>query len=413
MACDFRPENPSPITNFYKLLWVYPGGEVGGLSSRMSAELRDRLHARRPEIKQATLARIYAIDDPAAVPDPEYAEGLQRAVSETVDFVIEAIGEGKAPPVPLSLSSQARLAARNGISFTVVARRCVAGVSVLGELVDEELEPDQAALLRRRLTRLLDDLIAEIGEAYAHEAGHGVPSRESRRAKLVEELLAGNPVDVDELAPGYDLDLWHIGLVATGTRAVEVVRHLAKASDRRLLQVCRGERSVWAWLTGRRKLESTKLQLLAAERPRADGCLAFGEPQEGSLGWRLSHHQAAAALRVGLRRDNRIVRYGEVSTEASLLYDPVRAASLRQRYLVPLEGGGEDEKLRETLHVYFDRGRNIAATAKILGVARQTVSYRLRVIEARLNVDVRSDTHELETALVLDRLGRVDPVLGP
>lgn len=70
-------------------------------------------------------------------------------------------------------------------------------------------------LLRRQLAKLLEDLIEEIGNAYSLEAGHVALSRESRRAKLVDELLAGNLVDVGELAPGIDFDLWHIGLIAT------------------------------------------------------------------------------------------------------------------------------------------------------------------------------------------------------
>jgi hypothetical protein len=86
---------------------------------------------------------------------------------------------------------------------------------------------------------------------------------------------------------------------------------------------------VWAWLAGRHRLESTKLQLLAAESMPADGCLALGEPCQGLSGWRLSHRQAAGALSVGLRRGDRIVRYGEVPMQASMLQDPVLSASLR------------------------------------------------------------------------------------
>jgi hypothetical protein len=60
------------------------------------------------------LTHVYAIDDPTAVRDPEYAVGLETVVSETIGFAIEAIEREKAPPFPLSLYSQARLAARNG-----------------------------------------------------------------------------------------------------------------------------------------------------------------------------------------------------------------------------------------------------------------------------------------------------------
>jgi sugar diacid utilization regulator len=351
------------------------------------------------------LTRVYAIDDPTAVRDPEYAVGLENVVSETIAFAIEAIEREKAPPLPLSLPSQARLAARNGVSFETIVRRYLAGFLTLIEFVEQEAPAGKAPRLRRYLARLLEDLIEEIGHAHSLEAGRRAQSRESRRVKLIQELLAGNLADTAELAPDFDFDAWHIGLIGTGASAGDAIRRLAKASDRRLLQVCRGEHSVWAWLTGRRRLESTKLQLLAAKRMPADGCLAFGEPHRGLAGWRLSYHQAAAALRVGLRRDDRIVRYGEVPTEASLLHDPVRAASLRHRYLVPLgEEGDGGLKARETLHAYFSRNRNISSTATAIGVARQTVACRLRAIEERLGSDLHACAHELEAALTLDRL---------
>jgi hypothetical protein len=370
--------------------------------------------ARCSEIEQATLTRVYAIDDPTAVHDPEYAVGLEAVVSETIGFAIEAIEQKKAPPLPPSLYTQARLAARNGVSFATVVRRYLAGFLTISEFVDQEAAAGHAQRLRRDLARLLEDLIEEIGNSYALEAGDTAQSRESRRVKLVEELLAGNPVDTAELGPDFDFSSWHIGLIATGVGAVDTVRRLAKESDRRLLQVRRGERSVWAWLAGRHQLESTKLQLLAAERMQADGCLALGEPCQGLSGWRLSHRQAAAALSVGLRRGDRIVRYGEVPMQASMLRDPVLSASLRQRYLIPLDGeqdGGR--KARETLRAYFSRERNIEAAATALGVVRQTVSYRLRAIEARLDCDLYACSHELEAALLLDRLDRRDNALGP
>jgi hypothetical protein len=180
------------------------------LPSQGESELLDRLFARRAEIKQTTLTRVYAIEDPASVRDPEYAEGLRVAVSETVDFAIEAIAGGKAPPVPLSLYSQARLAARNGVSLDTVMRRYLAGLLALTECVDEEADAADlagpAARLRRRLTRLLESLIDEIGREYSLEANGRAHSRESRRAELAEQLLAGNPIDTSELAPGFDFN---------------------------------------------------------------------------------------------------------------------------------------------------------------------------------------------------------------
>lgn len=70
--------------------------------------------------------------------------------------------------------------------------------------------------------------------------------------------------------------------------------------------ICRAERSVWVSFTGERQVEPTRLRLLVAERMPTEGCVAFGEPHHGHSGWELSHRQAAAALAVGLRRNDRM-----------------------------------------------------------------------------------------------------------
>ena len=209
---------------------MYSDGE---LPSGTRIELRDRLLARRSEIEQATLSRVYAVGDLTEVRDPEYAVGLETVVSETVGFAIEAIEQKKAPPLPLSLYTQARLAARNGVGFGMIVRRYLAGFLTINEFVDQEAAAGHARRLRRYLARILEDLIEEIGDAYSLEAGHKSQSQESRRVKLVEELLAGDPVDTAEFAPDFDFDSWHIGLIGTGASAVDTVRRLAQASDRR------------------------------------------------------------------------------------------------------------------------------------------------------------------------------------
>ena len=50
----------------------------------------------------------------------------------------------------------------------------------------------------------------------------------------------------------YELEGWHLGVIATGAGAARAVRELAAGVDRRLLSVVQDERSVWAWLGGER-----------------------------------------------------------------------------------------------------------------------------------------------------------------
>lgn len=63
------------------------------------------------------------------------------------------------------------------------------------------------------------------------------------------------------------------------------------------------------------------------------------------------------------------------------------------------DGGLE---LRKTLRAYFTTGRNITSAASALGVSRQTVGNRLRVIEEKLGRTIESCAPEIEVALRLD-----------
>jgi len=58
--------------------------------------------------------------------------------------------------------------------------------------------------------------------------------------------------------------------------------------------------------------------------------------------------------------------------------------------------------LRKTLRAYFTTGRNITSAASALGVSRQTVGNRLRVIEEKLGRTIESCAPEIEVALRLD-----------
>ncbi len=62
--------------------------------------------------------------------------------------------------------------------------------------------------------------------------------------------------------------------------------------------------------------------------------------------------------------------------------------------------------LRQTLRAYFAAERNASSTAAALGVSRQTVINRLRVVEERLGRSLGSCAVEVEAALRLEDMGR-------
>ena len=380
---------------------------------RVGAEVAERLRERRAEIEQATLTRVYAVSGLPERGGPEYAEGLRAAVSAGVDYGLEGIerGEESAPRIPEALLSQARLAARSGVSLDTVLRRYFAGHTLLGDFMVQEAEREVGASELKRLLRsqaaIVDRLLAAVSNAYTEEAERQPRGSQRRQAERIERLLAGEPLDASGL--GYDFDGHHLGLLASGPRAAEAIEALAGGLDARLLAVRREKPPLWAWLGSRQRFDPRVLLDPALEEARTGLTLAIGEPGEGLLGWRLTHRQARAALTVAQRGGDPVVRYADVALLASALQDDLLATSLCALYLEPLaeerDGG---EVARETLRAHFAAGQNVSSAAAALGVNRGTVAKRLRAIEERIGRQLASCGTELSVALRLSELRQTD-----
>jgi hypothetical protein len=379
--------------------------------ARARATLRTRLEGRRPEIEQTLLARVYGIADPGEVDDLAYLEGLRSATSAAVDYGFATIesSQERPPPIPPALLAQARLAARSGVGLDTVLRRYTAGHALLVDFVAEEVERDvalSAADLRRLLANVsvsADRLLAAVSEEHARElASRAGFSRERRRTEQVERLLAGEPVDVGDLA--YVLDAEHLGMVACGPEVETALRGIAAALDRHLLLVAGDEGTVWAWLGGRRRPDRHALESLLEDWPE-ESFLALGEPAKDISGWRLTNRQARAAFAVARRSRDRVARYTDVALLTSILQDDLLATSLSQMCLAPLEeerDGGET--LRQTLRAYFAAERNATSAAAALGVSRQTINNRLRAVEERIGCSLDGRLALFEGALQLQEL---------
>lgn len=373
------------------------------------AGLAERLRERLPELKGAVATRIYAIADPREVADPAYVHGLNEATAAAIECrlaVLEGV-ERQAPDVPAVLLAQARLDARDGVPLDTVLRRYFAGNALFGDFLVEEAERAEvpSAELRPLLAAqatFVDRLIAAVSEEHAREAKNRPRSAAERRRETVKALLAGELVDTSEL--GYDLNVHHLALLATGEGAEELVQAAAKALDRRLLAVQREEGPiVAAWLGGMRPLTAEEATAAIAGAASERVFVAVGEPGEGLAGWRFSHQQAKAALPIAERRRQPVLRYAEVAVLASIARDDLLATSLRRLYLAPLErtrDGGM--AARQTLRAYLDAERNISSTAAALGVDRRTVRNRLRGIEELLGRPLTGSLADLEIALRID-----------
>lgn len=380
-------------------------GEAGPeIRGSLGASLRGRL----PELRAAVATRVRSFDDPAAVPDPAYREGLEAALPAAVEYAIECLeaGDGRRPEVPVEVLAQARLDARDRVPLDTAARRYLAVNAILGDFLAEEAERAGVSgttlrrLLATQATRL-DEMLAAAGAEHAREVRNRPTSAAERRRDSVKRLLAGELADRAEL--GYDLDGEHVALMARGDAVKELLRELAARLDRRLLAVRREEEPLWAaWLGGRRPVATEEVIRALGDMPLDGVVLTVGEPAAGLDGWRFTHAQAKAALPIADRGGRPVVRFVDVALEAAIVRDELFATSLRQRYLEPLEAARDGGSVaRRTLRTYFEAERNVSATAAALGVDRRTVRNRLAAIEESLGHPLNGSGAELEIALRL------------
>lgn len=223
------------------------------------------------------------------------------------------------------------------------------------------------------------------------------------RAERVEKLLFGESLDTSRLS--YEFEAQHVGLVAVGGDARAVVGERAGATGLPELLVEAPGGVIWGWLARPDGFEGSELDRLSAPERNADLHLAIGEPGSGIAGWRLTHHQARAALPIAIRGAGNAVRYADVATLASVIRDELLTTSLHRLYLEPLEAERDGEELRRTLRAYFAADRNVSEAGAEIGVTRQAVARRLRATEERLGRPIAVCGADLEIALRLEALG--------
>lgn len=369
----------------------------------LAARLRDRL----AEIERAILTRIEAVADPR-IGDPDYLFGLRASVRVALEYALEALerGEQKVGPPPDELLDQARKAARNGVSLDTVLRRYLAGHTLLIDLVIREATSERLpreslqGLLRTQAT-LVDRILTEVAEEHACALASRTEGSSSRRQlRTIERLLNGeDPRPAPELR--YDFRGAHVALLAAGPEVTDLLHALAKEFDRTLLlaTIDSGE-LVWAWLGSRTPVSANRLVERLTSVSLPDTRIAVGESGESIDGWRLSHRQACAAWPIACHGPDPAVRYSEVALLTSTLQDQLLVESLQKLYLKPLEADRDrGETLRRTLRAYFAAEQSTSSAAAILGVSRQAVSGRLRMIEERIGRPLGTCVTELETAL--------------
>ncbi len=394
-----------------------PSANGAEVLQRARTELVHRLRSLGTEHLETVLAHVQMVAPCDGADDPLLAVGLRETIAACLDCGLAAIEQGLPAPGPMSpaITSHLQYAASSGVSLTTALRRSVAAhtlawTHVLREVADSDLSVEQRIALLADTAYTMGSVLAllqqQIAEVHTAEIRGRMRSHEHRRAEIVGRLLACESTCTSELAElGYELDAWHVALIASGAKAKDVVRLLAGELGRQSLPIQTNETTVWGWLGGPNRPAIDDIERAYAKLCPADTMIAVGEPARGIDGWRISHREAKSALLVAHERQTRLTRYLDVALEAVALQDEALADSLIEKYLLPLDSvpiGGQ--MARRTVRALFDAEHNVSSAAIALNVHRSSVHRWREQIEQRLGYRLHEHRAEIETALRVDEL---------
>jgi len=234
-----------------------------------------------------------------------------------------------------------------------------------------------------------------VAAEYAREQSR-IPSRGDPVAmERIERALAGDQPD----GLGYDLDQTHVAVVLEDDEGLREITRIARELDAAVLAGTTPNGQTWAWLSG----PGASVDALAERLGRLSGGHAgVSEPEVGPHGFAGAHRKAQIALRLGLMRDIPVSVYRDIALEALAFGGEDLATDFARAELGRLaDGTRRVAMLRETVQEYFAQGSSTAATARALGIAERTVTYRLRRAEDLIGRPLAERRADLETALRL------------
>lgn len=344
------------------------------------------------------------VRDVAADLDEQDPHVVGPTVARFLDMITGGPGLGDADR--LRLRGEGAAAARQGRPLATLmdgylSTAWVAWDHALG--LSPSLEVPAMRELGAALLRAGDDIAAEVSDGYTTAERALATTAGATRQAILDELLTGTPSDAASatrllrraglagLDPGHDHHLLVLrpaaDLDGPGELVEELDRRLARDPVRRpYLVAARGPDLValagLPWRDGRPFAEAT--------RDLTDdpwwGVVAGPLPLEQAAH---AYADAIDALRVSptLVPEQTLVAVGELALERALVADPALAAAGVERWLGLLasapRGGPE---LVRTLEAWLDAGQSVTATARSLGVAPRTISYRLDRIASLLGM---------------------------
>ncbi|WP_330250994.1 helix-turn-helix domain-containing protein [Nocardia sp. NBC_00565] len=370
--------------------------------------LDNAIIARIPELADRDIRR-----DLAASTRAHARVVLSGLTSDTFDVTL-----------PDEVHAFARTIARRGFQLRLLLRTYHVGqeavLDYMTDAIEERRPPQQierAVMLRlfERSTRWVGNSVEALTDTYMEERERILRADLTRRTETVRALLADDELDIDQasIRLGYRLAQHHVAFVlwADDSSDAEMSGQLDRVAARlaaalgstRVLTVPSGASGMWAWVgldDAADLTEPGRLERLAAGSVEPPMRVAFGVPAGQVAGFRNSHREAVAARQVAERGGARITGYREVEIAYLAGADDAAMRALIGRELRAVAGRDANAtRLRETLHAYLKSHRSPEATAKLLGVHKNTVRYRIQRIEELLGHSIEARSLPLEIAL--------------
>jgi PucR C-terminal helix-turn-helix domain/GGDEF-like domain len=333
-------------------------------------------------------------------------ETLRRASEATVLICLCVLVGGQPAfyEVPPDGVEVVRDSVRRDIPLDRLLRSIRVGHAALHRAL-REAAPDAElpAAVVEGLFEQADVLASDVATVYVAERKRWETSQESVRWHLVEAIIAGQQDDPDaaERVLGYALNRHHIALLlwpggSSDQDAGRLTADLLTASGgQEILRIAGHAGAVRAWIGGTARPGPVPWPEHLPPGWRA----AAGPPSFGLAGFRRSHLGALRAARIAATQPaSGLCDQQAVRTAALLTEDAERARWYVEETLGGLAAdGNRQEQLRDTLRCYLASGRSLKIAARQLGVARNTVVYRVERAEELIGP--HTGTLEIQLAL--------------
>jgi hypothetical protein len=271
----------------------------------------------------------------------------------------------------------------------------------------------------------VEALSGELVRGYGEERERWVRSAAAVRAQVVDSVLGGETIDVEQASRrlGYELEQTNRAVVfwsedgrerldtALATLERAASQFLGSLSAGTPLLVPRARLCLAGWIGWRGEGETMDLASAHLDLQAFPTVLAaFGSAAYGVAGFARSHREAMYARRIARLTEQRpgsVTSYENVALAALASADVDQAREFVAAELGPLVIDDDySRRLCATLRIYLEENLSPSRAARRLGVHEHTITNRIRAAQELLPHPIEQRVSELQVALRLIRLAQ-------